>query len=98
MDPTSHIVRRALRQAQLYGYLVARSDRLYCPGGNRPICSLHVAQEMARSGWLAVQNGRYEITPEGRRTAERDESPLGCLYVARVARWRLVPQRAVGTN
>jgi hypothetical protein len=74
MDPTSHIVRRALRQAQLYGYLVARSDRLYYPGGNRPVCTLYAAQEMIRSGWLSVQNGRYEITPDGRRTAELNES------------------------
>lgn len=60
---------RALRQAQLYGHLVARSDRLYHPGGNHPICGLPTAQEMVRSGWLIVRDGRYEITPEGMTAA-----------------------------
>jgi hypothetical protein len=46
-------VLRALRQAHLNGHLIARSDRVYHPGGNTQI------------GWLAQREGRYEITPEG---------------------------------
>jgi hypothetical protein len=42
------VMLRALRQAQLYGSLIARDDGLFHPGGNRPVCSLHDAQE--RSG------------------------------------------------
>src|SRR5512135_1566018 len=60
--PSQHLL-RALRQAQLYGYLVIRHDRLYLPGGNRALCSLHDANEMVRSGWLAIRDGKYEITP-----------------------------------
>jgi hypothetical protein len=45
-------MQRVLRWAQLYGYLVARSDRLYHPGRNHPLCSLFTAGEMIRSGWL----------------------------------------------
>src|SRR5262249_51114127 len=36
----------ALRQAQLCGYLIDRTDRLYCPGGSHPLCSVQTAQEM----------------------------------------------------
>ena len=56
-----------MRQAQLYGYLVARTDRLYHPGGVRNVCGLQTAEEMVRQGWLVIRNGRYEITPEGLR-------------------------------
>lgn len=70
MDKPSHAMRSALRIVQLYGYLIARTDRLYHPGGNDAVCSLFTAQEMVRSGWLIVRNGRYEITPEGRRFGE----------------------------
>src|SRR6516165_10023963 len=31
-------VQRTLRQAQLYGHLVARHGRLYHPGGGEPLC------------------------------------------------------------
>jgi hypothetical protein len=70
MDKSSPTMLRTLRQAQLYGHLIARSDRLYHPGGNHPLCSLHTAQEMVRSGWLVLQDGRYEITTEGVRAAK----------------------------
>ncbi len=64
---------RTLRQAQLYGYLIARDDSFFHPGGNRPLCGLHDANEMVRSGWLAVRDdGGYELTPEGHRAAEHD--------------------------
>ena len=56
---------RALRQAQLYKYLVVRNDGLYHPGGNQPVCSLQTGLEMVRSGWLIVRDSRYEITPDG---------------------------------
>ncbi|TYO62006.1 hypothetical protein FXV83_35125 [Bradyrhizobium hipponense] len=67
-------MRRALRQAQLYGHLLVRNDRLYYPGGNHPICSVQVAREMVRSGWLRSQGGEYEITPEGQFAAETELS------------------------
>jgi hypothetical protein len=57
---------RALRQAQLYGYLVARTGRVYHPGGSRPVCSVQTANEMVRAGWLVHRDGTYEITDEGR--------------------------------
>jgi hypothetical protein len=60
-----HVVQKTLRQAQLYGYLIARSDRLYHPGGNKPVCSLHIAKQMVGSGLLRVQADKFEITPEG---------------------------------
>jgi hypothetical protein len=68
------VMLRALRQAQLYGRLIARDDGLFHPGGNRPVCSLHDAQEMVWSGWLAIREGKYEITPEGHRAAEPDRT------------------------
>jgi hypothetical protein len=62
--PSPHLL-RALRQAQLYGYLIARDDGLFYPGGNRSLCGLHHARMLVRSGWLVSRDGRYEITPEG---------------------------------
>jgi hypothetical protein len=52
---------RALRQAQLYGYLIDRTGRLYYPGGSHPVCSVQIAHEMIR------RDTRYEITREGLR-------------------------------
>ena len=63
-------MRRALRQAQLYGHLVVRNDRLYHPGGNHPICSVQTAREMVRSGWMRKRDGEYEITRDGELAAE----------------------------
>jgi hypothetical protein len=68
-------MRRALRHAQLYGHLVVRQDRLYYPGGSHPICSVQVAREMVRSGWMQKRDGDYEITPDGQRAAESDLGP-----------------------
>jgi hypothetical protein len=73
METPSPAMRRALRQAQIYGYLIARGDGLYHPGGSDPVCSAHTAQDMVRSGWLIVREGRYEITSEGRKATEPDE-------------------------
>jgi hypothetical protein len=56
---------RALRQAQLYGYLIHRTGRLYYPGGSHPVCSVQTAHEMVRAGWLVYRDGKYEITPVG---------------------------------
>jgi len=64
-EKPSAAMHRALRQAQLYRYLVVRNDRLYYPGANQPVCSLQTGLEMVRSGWLIVRDGRYEITPDG---------------------------------
>jgi hypothetical protein len=52
----------ALRQAQLYGYLIDRTGRLYYPGGSQPVCSVQTAQEM-----LVRRDGRYEVSPAGLR-------------------------------
>ena len=65
---------RALRQAQLYGHLIARSDRLYHPGASHPVCSIHTAREMVRSGWMTAQGDQYSITPDGLRAAEEELS------------------------
>jgi hypothetical protein len=62
---------RALRQAQLYGYLINRTGRLYYPGGNRPVCSVQTAEEMVRAGLLVQRDGRYEITRDGLRMLEQ---------------------------
>lgn len=58
---------RALRQAQLYGHLVARTGKLYHPGGSRPVCSVQTGLQMVRAGWLAHRGDRYEITRDGLR-------------------------------
>ncbi len=58
---------KVLRQAQLYGYLIARHGRLYHPGGGRPICGVQLSKQIVRSGWLRFRTDRYELTPEGLR-------------------------------
>ena len=68
-----HGVQRALRHAQLYGYLVARHGRLFYPGGNRPLCNVQTSKEIVRSGWLRFRTGKYEITPEGLRALTSTE-------------------------
>ena len=70
MEKPSPAMHRALRQAQLYKYLLVRNDRIYRPGGSHPVCSLPTALEMVRSGWLTVRDGRYEITPDGLRALD----------------------------
>jgi hypothetical protein len=61
---------RALRQAQLYGHLVARDGRLYYPGSSQPLGPVRVAKELVRSGWLILRDGKYKITPEGQRATD----------------------------
>lgn len=63
---------RALRQARLYGYLVARTGRVYYPGGSRPVCSVQTAMDMVRAGWLVRRGDKFEITPEGLRVLEAE--------------------------
>jgi hypothetical protein len=53
MEKPSPGTQRALRQAQLYGYLVARNDRLYHPDGGTPACSLSAARD-----WRALEGGQ----------------------------------------
>lgn len=65
MDVPSPAMRRVLRQARLYGQLQARDGRLFHPGGNKPLCRVEMAEEMARAGWMKREADRYEITPEG---------------------------------
>jgi hypothetical protein len=67
--PPRHLL-RALRQAQLYGYLIARDDALFHPGGNHALCRVHHAIHLVRTGWLVRRDGRYEITPEGMRALD----------------------------
>jgi hypothetical protein len=38
------VVQKALRQAQLYGYLIARHGHLYYPGGTRPLCGVQLSK------------------------------------------------------
>ncbi len=64
---------KTLRQAQLYGYSIARHGRLYCPGGARPLCGVQLSKKIVRSGWLRFRSGKYELTPEGLRVLAADE-------------------------
>jgi hypothetical protein len=70
MDVPSPEMRRVLRQARLYGYLQAREGRLFHPGGNKALCRVKAAEEMARAGWLKRDVDRYNITPEGASAGE----------------------------
>jgi hypothetical protein len=70
MEKPSPKMRRALRQAHLYGYLIARYNGLGYPGSDQATCGSQTAKEMVRSGWLVLRgDGRYEITSNGRRVA-----------------------------
>jgi hypothetical protein len=60
-------VKKVLRQAQLYGYLIARHGRLHYPGGNYPLCDVQASKDIVRAGCLRFRSGKYEITPEGLR-------------------------------
>ena len=60
---------RALRQAQLYGYLVEREGKLFHPGGSQPVCGMQIARALAQQGWLVHRADRYEITPDGMMAA-----------------------------
>jgi hypothetical protein len=68
---------RALRQAQLYGYLVARHGRLHHPRSNYPLCGVQSSKDIVRSGWLRFRSGKYEITPEGLRALAAAEHEAG---------------------
>jgi hypothetical protein len=54
-------MQKALRQAELYGRLITRGDRLYNLGGN-PL-------DMARSRWLMFK-GNHQTMTEGRQRAK----------------------------
>lgn len=70
MDKPSPKMCRVLRQAHLYGYLLARFSGVSHPGGDHAICGAQTAKEMLRSGWLTLRDdGRYEITRNGRLAA-----------------------------
>ena len=76
MDKPTPKMRRALRQAHLYGYLTARYSGLSHPGSDQATCGAQAAKEMLRSGWLVLRgDGRYEITGNGRRVAGLAISP-----------------------
>jgi hypothetical protein len=56
-----------MRQAQLYGYLVARTDRLYHPRQRPPRLWPADRAGDGPPGMAVIRNGGYEITPEGLR-------------------------------
>jgi hypothetical protein len=66
------VAQKALRRAQLHGYLIARHGRLCHPGGNNPICGVQTSKDIVRSGWLRLRGGKYELTPEGLRMLRED--------------------------
>jgi hypothetical protein len=66
---------RALRQAQLHGYLVARHGRLYHPGSGDPLCGVQTSRDIVRFGWLRFRNGKYELTSEGLRVLAAADAP-----------------------
>lgn len=67
MERLARAMRRALREAQLYGYLVRHASGLYHPGGSRPLCSVQMARVMVQEGWFVVQDERYVVTAVGLR-------------------------------
>lgn len=66
-------MRRVLRQAHLYGRLVAHNGNLYFPGGTRRLCSEETAIAMVKAGWLRHHGEDYEVTPDGVRADARRE-------------------------
>jgi hypothetical protein len=66
-------MRRVLRQAHLYGRLVAHDGKLYYPGGNHRLCSEETAIEMVKAGLLRHRGDEYEITSDGIRADARRE-------------------------
>ena len=68
-------MRKPLRQARLYGYLVEREGKLYHPGGgSNPVCGKSFARRMVDNGWLVGKGDRYEITSEGMKAEEALEA------------------------
>ncbi|MGY8685020.1 hypothetical protein Q2941_45850 [Bradyrhizobium sp. UFLA05-153] len=70
MTAVSRGVQKLLRQALLYGYLHERGGRLYHPGGNLPVCSRALAEQVIKAGFILNNGQRYELTEEGRRAAQ----------------------------
>jgi hypothetical protein len=64
---------KALRQARLYGHLVARHGRLFHPGGGNPLCDVQTSKEIVRSGLLKYRDGKYVLAPEGLRVLAASE-------------------------
>ena len=60
-------MRRVLRQAHLYGRLVAHDGKLYSPGDNHRLCSEETAIAMVKAGWLRHRGEDYEVTSDGLR-------------------------------
>ncbi|MCP3459727.1 hypothetical protein [Bradyrhizobium sp. CCGUVB23] len=63
-------VRRTLRQARLYGYLIERNDQIYHPGAFHPICKKLFALRLVEGGWLMKNDDRYELTTKGRKASD----------------------------
>lgn len=63
-------VRKALRQARLYGYLVERNNQIYHPGALHPVCTKLFAFHMVQGGWLTKNGDRYELTTQGREASD----------------------------
>jgi len=67
MEEPSPAMLRALRQAHLYGRLIARGDRLYVPGSDKSaICTSEFAARMVKAGWLAADGKNYRLTESGK--------------------------------
>src|SRR3954447_22213923 len=64
------IMKRPLRLARVYGFLLAGKDGLYYPGSGQPICTMAVARKMVEGGWLERHGERYEPTQQGLQAAE----------------------------
>jgi hypothetical protein len=63
-------VRKTLRQARLYGYLVERNNQIYHPGAFHPVCTKSFALRMVEGGWLMKNGDRYELTTQGREAPD----------------------------
>jgi hypothetical protein len=64
---------KVLREAQLYGYLVARQGMLCHPRSGDALCDSEISSQIVRSGWLKFRSGDT-ITPEGVRALAAIES------------------------
>jgi hypothetical protein len=40
---------------------VSKERAAVLKGGSRPVCSVQIALEMVRAGWLVLRDGRFEV-------------------------------------
>ncbi|QOG20557.1 MULTISPECIES: hypothetical protein [Bradyrhizobium] len=63
-------VRRILRRARLYGYLIERNGQIYQLAAFHPVCTKAFALRLVEGGWLTKNGDRYELTTQGREAPD----------------------------